>query len=90
MARLSVPVQVLVATGYSLFRKPRVGMWRILEENNGGIQIVKSKCIYVGDAAGRPENKMIKRKKDHSLADRLFAINVGLKFYTPEEHFLVS
>lgn len=65
-------------------------MWKVLEEHNGGIQIDKTKCIYVGDAAGRPENKIIKRKKDHSLADRLFAINLGLEFYTPEEHFLVS
>ncbi|CAO1359038.1 unnamed protein product [Diamesa serratosioi] len=88
VARLSVPVQVFVATGYSLYRKPRIGMWKTLEENNCGIKIDKSKCLYVGDAAGRPENKIIKRKKDHSLADRLFAINLGLTFYTPEEHFL--
>lgn len=42
----------------------------------------------MGDAAGRGENKILKRKKDHSMADRLFASNVGLDFYTPEEHFL--
>lgn len=29
-----------------------------------------------------------KKKKDHSLADRLLAMNIGLKFQTPEEHFL--
>lgn len=29
-----------------------------------------------------------KQRKDHSLADRLFATNVGILFYTPEEHFL--
>lgn len=45
--------------------------------------------MFVGDAAGRPENKMLKTKKDHSTADRLFAINIGIKFFTPEEHFKV-
>ena len=32
--------------------------------------------FFVGDAAGRTS--------DHSCADRLFAMNAGLKFFTPE------
>ena len=27
------------------------------------------------------------RKKDHSCSDRKFAVNAGLKFFTPEEYF---
>lgn len=46
------------------------------------------KSFYCGDAAGRPENWAPKKKKDFSCSDRLFAKNFGLKFYTPEEHFL--
>jgi len=46
------------------------------------------KSFFVGDAAGRPEIKGLnKRKKDHSCADRLMALNANLWFCTPEEHF---
>ncbi|CRL02547.1 CLUMA_CG015864, isoform A [Clunio marinus] len=87
--RLEVPCQFFMATGSTIFRKPRIGMWEALETSfNDGIKIDRSQSFYVGDAAGRPEVKITKRKKDHSCADRLFAINIGLSFYTPEEHFL--
>lgn len=46
------------------------------------------KSFYVGDAAGRIVNWAPKKKKDFSCSDRLFAINLKLNFYTPEEHFL--
>lgn len=42
--------------------------------------------FYCGDAAGRPAKG--KRKKDFSDTDRKFAINIGIKFYTPEMYFL--
>jgi len=46
--------------------------------------------FFCGGEAGRPagfdsDGKPI--EKDHSCCDRLFAINIGLKFYTPEEYF---
>jgi len=46
--------------------------------------------FFCGDAAGRPArigSSSQKIKKDHSCCDRLFAMNIGLKFYTPEEYF---
>lgn len=55
---------------------------------NGNITIDKANSFYVGDAAGRPKNWVPGKKKDHSSADRLMALNVGIKFETPEEHFL--
>jgi bifunctional polynucleotide phosphatase/kinase len=58
-------------------------------QENDGIEIEKSRSFFVGDAAGRPEQKFpSKRKKDHSLADRLMALNVEISFFTPEQHFL--
>lgn len=40
------------------------------------------KSIFVGDAAGRSAQGS--RKKDHGNTDYKFAINVGLRFVTPE------
>ncbi|XP_068243727.1 bifunctional polynucleotide phosphatase/kinase-like, partial [Palaemon carinicauda] len=53
---------------------------------NGGVDIDIQNSIYVGDAAGRPAEG--KKKKDFSSSDRLFALNIGISFFTPEEHFL--
>jgi hypothetical protein len=47
--------------------------------------LFQAKSFFCGDAAGR---KRSNGKKDFSCSDRLFAINLGLKFYTPEERFL--
>lgn len=86
---LGVPIMAFIATGDNCFRKPLTGMWQALcEHKNDDVPIDISQSYFVGDAAGRPENKMMKKKKDHSSADRFFAMNVGLDFFTPEEHFL--
>lgn len=88
--KIGIPIQVLVSTGSGRYRKPNTGMWDyFVNRGNQGVPVDLKSCIYVGDAAGRPESKgPIKRKKDFSCADRLFALNAHLKFYTPEEFFL--
>lgn len=85
---LGVPLQCYVSSGDGLFRKPLTGMWdRLGEHENGNVVVDRSNSFYVGDAAGRVENAK-RKQKDHSCADRLFAANLNLKFYTPEEFFL--
>ncbi|XP_074535917.1 bifunctional polynucleotide phosphatase/kinase [Halichoeres trimaculatus] len=90
LATLKLPVQVFVATGPGIYRKPVMGMWDYLcEKGNDGVAVDKTQSLFVGDAAGRPENWAPgKKKKDFSCSDRLFALNIGLQFYTPEEFFL--
>lgn len=91
VAKLEVPIQVFIAVGDGLYRKPRTGMWEHLKnEMNDAVKVQEDRCFFVGDAAGRPETGKgaTKQRKDHSLADRLFAANVGISFYTPEVHFL--
>ncbi|KAL3274286.1 hypothetical protein HHI36_015691 [Cryptolaemus montrouzieri] len=88
---LSIPIQVFIALGKGIYRKPVTGMWNVLSGiKNEDVEIDINKSFYVGDAAGREKDWAPKKKKDHSMADRLFALNVGLKFHTPEEYFLKS
>ncbi|KAK2881349.1 hypothetical protein Q8A67_018617 [Cirrhinus molitorella] len=87
---LQLPIQVFASTAPGIYRKPVIGMWEHLcEKANGGVTVDVSQSFYVGDAAGRPANWAPgKKKKDFSCSDRLFALNLGLQFHTPEEYFL--
>lgn len=73
---------VFAATGDgSVYRKPGAGMWQVfLQYLQRPVDFKNS--VYVGDAAGRPE--------DHSADDIQFAQAVGLTFHTPEEIFPVT
>lgn len=93
IAKVQVPVQVFISTCEGYYRKPLPGMWEYMErEKNQNVTVNRAHSFFVGDAAGRPEvgKGVNKRRKDHSLVDRLFAKNLGIDFYTPEEHFLGS
>ncbi|CAG5099416.1 Oidioi.mRNA.OKI2018_I69.XSR.g16517.t1.cds [Oikopleura dioica] len=83
--KLGFLFEVCVASGSGMFRKPSPGIFFFLKEF---IRLDPRSCVMVGDAAGRPANKISGRKKDFSASDRLFALNCGIDFRTPEEFFL--
>lgn len=86
MAAVKADIGVFAATMKNNYRKPATGMWEVFVDMLGGIdRIDVSKSFYVGDAAGRPVRPSA--AADFSDSDLRFSINIGLRFYTPEEYF---
>ena len=88
---LDIPTYVYLSLENDNYRKPNIGMFDMFMKQNclpKNINIDYKNSFYVGDAAGRLDNWKPKTKKDFSCADRKFAYNLGLTFFTPEEFFL--
>jgi bifunctional polynucleotide phosphatase/kinase len=70
-------------------RKPCIGMWEEFVADHAKSRTVDlTASFFVGDAAGRHDGWKLGRRADHASTDRKFAINVGLRFFTPEQFFL--
>ena len=87
-------LNVLASVKSDYARKPNLGLFDFLQEKTNFKFDVKN-SFMVGDAAGRTEIKKSKLnsntegvKKDFSCSDRMWAKNLGIDFYTPEEFFL--
>jgi bifunctional polynucleotide phosphatase/kinase len=80
-----IPIRIVAALSRSdIYRKPNSGMFDLINKlyREKGLEIDMDTSIYVGDAAGRMA--IGQRRKDHGDTDYKLALNVGLRFVTPE------
>lgn len=75
---LDIPVFIVVATDKADY-KPNPILYEALVDSSN---VDKATSFFVGDALGR--------KGDFADSDKVFAENVGLKCYSPEEFFVVK
>ena len=96
---LNIPINMYISLCDDIYRKPNLGMFNLFKshfnidnidniDNTDNKHNLSNESFYVGDAAGRLDNWINGRKKDFSCADRKFAYNIGIDFFTPEEYFL--
>lgn len=75
---INLPLTFYLSIQDDINRKPRIGMWtEMITEQYFNVDVDNS--FYCGDAAGR--------SSDFSITDYKFALNLNLKFYTPEQLF---
>jgi bifunctional polynucleotide phosphatase/kinase len=76
MKQLEIPLFVVIATEKCDYKPNPILFNTLLGEN----EINKEESFFVGDALGR--------KSDFSDSDKVFAENIGIKWYSPEDIFI--
>ena len=71
---LNIPLHIYVSLKHGYYRKPLTGLWELYHH------IISPLNFYCGDAAGRED--------DFAITDWMFANNINIQFYTPEQLFL--
>lgn len=75
LSTLNIPMYVSIAKHRDVY-KPKLDIYKAIVKKN----ISKKDSFYVGDALGR--------KTDFSDSDKVFAENIGVKCFSPENYFL--
>lgn len=89
---------VYAAKRTDMYRKPNIGLWNVMRADLASYYnldvVISKKSFFCGDAAGRLKPSILKKrhhasgkKGDFSDSDRKFALNLGIKFQTPEEFY---
>ena len=86
--QIGIEMSAFIATSDDEFRKPLPGIWNFILDKHNTAKIDKDQCFIVGDASVRANVGYRRKHKHKSDADRIFAINCGLAYYTPEHFFL--
>jgi len=76
MKQLEIPLFVVIATEKSDYKPNPI----LFNTSFGENSINKEESFFVGDALGR--------KSDFSDSDKVFAENIGIKWYSPEDIFI--
>ena len=76
MKDLGIRMHIYISIQDGYYRKPFTGLWELFVNNKP----IPDKTFYCGDAAGR--------KEDFAATDLMFAYNIGIPFYLPEQVFL--
>lgn len=88
---------IYVAKKYDIYRKPNIGMWELMKKDLSNIFCrekirISKKSFFCGDAAGRIAPGFYRKKiypksnkGDFSDTDIKFALNIGIRFITPED-----
>jgi bifunctional polynucleotide phosphatase/kinase len=89
---------VYAAKRNDMYRKPNIGLWNTMRADLASYYnmdvVISKKSFFCGDAAGRIHPSILKKthhptgkKGDFADSDRKFAMNLGIKFQTPEEFY---
>lgn len=72
--QFEVPIQAFLSFGETKYKKPIPCMWHVMAEHfNGNLIIEPDRCCYIGSSS--------------NLTDRLFAINIEIRFFPADEYF---